>query len=169
MGSASLPVRLVCLVAACSVHLLHNAAFCADRMCAMQKAAAHRLHANALLHNHLAAMLDWAAAVPNVEVLDEQPRGQAAQQPPPQWTLPGDSVVLPASLVLTRAGQWSVAPSTPAQPAKTRPTDVDLPGVDKSEQDSDEWLPPPPPRPAQPASAIHANNADVPSQKRQRL
>ncbi len=60
----------------------------------MQKAAAHRLHADALLHKHLAALQDWAA-VPNVEVLDEQPMGQAAQQPPPQWTLPGDSVVLP--------------------------------------------------------------------------
>ncbi len=30
-----------------------------------------------------------------VDVLDEQPGGQAAQQLPPEWALPCDSVVLP--------------------------------------------------------------------------
>ena len=133
----------------------------------MQKAAAHRLQPDALLHQHLAA-LQHLSAVPNVEVSDEQPRGQAAQQPPPQWT--SDSVVLPGIDPPEQGSdEWlPPPPPRPAQPAKLGPADVDLPGVDKSEQDSDEWLPPPTPKPAQPASAIAANNADAPSQKRQR-
>ncbi len=60
----------------------------------MQKAAALRLRPNAFLHTHLAALQDSTAA-PDVAVLDEQPEEQAAQQPPPNWTLPGNSVVLP--------------------------------------------------------------------------
>ena len=88
------------------------------------EAAAHRLRPNAFLHTHLAALQDSAAA-PNVAVLDEQPEEQAAQQPPSNWTLHGNSVVLPG---------------------------------DHSEQGSYDWLPPPPPRPAQPASATAAKH-----------
>lgn len=62
--------------------------------CPMQTAAAHRLRPDACLHMHLAALQDSAAA-PNVAVQDEQPEEQAVQQPPPNWTLPGNSVVLP--------------------------------------------------------------------------
>ncbi len=108
----------------------------------MQKAAAHRLRPDALLPRRLAALQESAAA-PNVAVLDEQPEDQAAPQPPPDWTLPGDSVQRQPG---SHCSEWSA-------PARTT-----LPGANHSEQGSSDWLPPPPPRPAEPASATPANN-----------
>ncbi len=57
------------------------------------------------------------AAVPNVAMLDEQPEDQAAQQPPPDWTLPGDSVVLPEADHLEQ-GNGDRPPPPPPRPAE---------------------------------------------------